>query len=134
MKEVVRVLVQEHAKASAEKDVQQHVRVIAKELAKDLVRVAVKEHVKTCADNLHLAVAHALAPVKKRILALNPNNFNNNEKRLFRNSIPPRFLQKLRQVDIAHHGSISRKCDSCFCRRDTVYSHMHKRLHRFLQR
>ena len=61
MKEVVRVLVQEHAKASAEKDVQQHVRVIAKELAKDLVRVPVKEHVKTCADNQR----HVLAHVKK---------------------------------------------------------------------
>ena len=61
MKEVVRVLVQEHAKASAQKDVQQPVRVTVKELARGLAPEPVQEHVKTCADNQR----HVLAHVKK---------------------------------------------------------------------
>ncbi|MBO2525642.1 MAG: hypothetical protein CW341_08100 [Bacteroidetes bacterium] len=67
MKEVVRVLVQEHAKASAQKAVQQPVRVTAKELARNLVLGPVRERVKTCADNQRLVLAH----VKKRIQVLN---------------------------------------------------------------
>lgn len=41
MKEVARVLVQEHAKVSAQKAVQQPVLVTAKGLAKDLVLIVV---------------------------------------------------------------------------------------------
>jgi hypothetical protein len=75
-------------------------------VAKEHVNTLVLETVKKVAKNLAWELAnfvvdlqllvqlYVLAPVKKRILVHNPNKFKNNEKRLFRHSIPPRVLQE----------------------------------------
>ena len=126
MREIALELVLGHATEIVQKKV---VKEVAKEHVKDHVIVVAKEHAKDVVASQPLVLAHALAPVKKRILALNPNNFNNNEKRLFRHPIPPRVLQELRQTDITHDGGIGRTCDSCFCRR-AYLGCMHRRLQR----